>query len=69
MNLDPHGPYGMMGGVLRIMFHRKVTVGDFVQMLRNIKRPDVIEIFTKAGYKDDGIGDVQTGMGLSNLTK
>ncbi|XP_068756766.1 uncharacterized protein [Montipora capricornis] len=59
MNLDHHGPEGRMDGVLRVMHHRKVTVGDFVQMLQTIQRPDVIEIFTKAGYEGAASCSVQ----------
>lgn len=61
-SLDYHGHNGMMRGVLDIMFHKKMTVGDLVKMLHNIGRPDVIEVFTKAGFQDTFVHEKETGM-------
>lgn len=61
-SLDYHGHNGMMRGVLDIMFHKKMTVGDLVKMLHNIGRPDVIEVFTKAGFQDTFVQEKETGM-------
>lgn len=61
-SLDHHGPDGMMSGVLDIMFHRKVTVGLFVQMLQRIQRPDVIDILVKAGLQGDFFQEYESGM-------
>lgn len=54
-NLDHHSPGGMMDGVLAIMFQRKMTVGDLVQLLVKIKRPDVVEILIKAGLPKNSV--------------
>lgn len=62
-SLDHHGPDGMMSGVLDIMFHRKVTVGLFVQMLQRIQRPDVIDILVKAGLQGDFFQEYESDEG------
>ena len=61
-SLDHHGPDGMMSGVLDIMLHKKMTVGDLVKILHNIERLDVIEVFTKAGFQDTFVHENETGM-------
>jgi len=61
-SLDYHGPGGMMAGVLEIMFHRKVTVGKFKQLLEKMERLDVIEILIKAGFPANTICENETGM-------
>ena len=61
-SLDHHGPEGMMGGLLEIMFQRKMTVGDLVKILEKIERPDVLEILFEAGLQDHTAHDNETGM-------
>jgi len=78
-SLDYHGPGGMMAGVLEIMFHRKVTVGKFKQLLEKMERLDVIEILIKAGFPanticenetdrdDESRGDLYSSSSSSNM--
>lgn len=55
MSLDHRSSEGMMDGVLQIMFEKKFTAGDFVDLLQKIQRPDVIEIFIEAGFPRNSI--------------
>lgn len=55
MSLDHHSSEGRMRGILEIMFEKKFTAGDFVDLLQKIQRPDVIEIFIEAGFPRNSI--------------
>ena len=61
MSLDHHNPEGMMNGILQIMFEKKFTAGDFVDLLQKIQRPDVIEIFIEAGFPRNSIREKGNG--------
>ena len=61
MNLDHHSSEGMMNGLLHIMFEKKFTAGDFVELLQKIQRPDVIEIFIEAGFPRNSIREKENG--------
>ena len=61
MSLDHHSSEGMMRGIVEIMFEKKFTAGDFVDLLQKIQRPDVIEIFIEAGFPRNSIREKENG--------
>ena len=61
MSLDHHSSEGMMRGILEIMFEKKFTAGDFVDLLQKIQRPDVIEILIEAGFPRNSIREKENG--------
>ena len=61
MSLDHRSSEDMMHGVLQIMFEKKFTAGDFVDLLQKIQRPDVIEIFIEAGFPRNIIHEKENG--------
>ena len=56
-----------MDGVLAIMFQRKMTVGDLVQLLVKIKRPDVVEILIKAGLPKNSVHAHEDETGMAKI--
>ena len=63
MSLDHHSSEGMMRGILQIMFEKKFTAGDFLDLLLLLLlcRSDVIEIFFEAGFPRNSIREKENG--------